>query len=94
MITNLKQQFWTALNKTDDEESSLSNGSLSDVQEEGSAMNFLEMKKTLTKSDSNSMSVKSKNEVTTEPKVPMLIFPKKKNSSPIKDDLAMQANES
>lgn len=54
-------------------------------------MNMLEMKKTLTKSDSNSMSVKSKNEAS--PKVPMLNFPKKKNSSPIKDDLAMQTGE-
>lgn len=43
------------MTKSDDEEMSLSNGSLSDVQEEGSAMK-------LEKSDSNSMSVKSKND--------------------------------
>lgn len=41
----------------DSSEMSMSNGSLSDVQEEGSAMNLLEIKKSMEKSDSNSMSV-------------------------------------
>ena len=53
MITNLQQQFHAIMTKADDEEMSLSNGSLSDVQEEGSAMK-------LEKSDSNSVSVISK----------------------------------
>jgi hypothetical protein len=65
-----------------EDDSSMSNGSLSDVQEEGSAMK-------LEKSDSNSMSVKSKPEQN-EMKVPLLnLYPKKKHSSPIKDDLAV-----
>lgn len=81
MITNLQQQFHEIMTKTDDD-SSMSNGSLSDVQEEGSAMK-------LEKSDSNSMSVKSKPEHN-EMKVPLLdLYPKKKHSSPIKDDLAV-----
>jgi len=43
----------------------------------------------LEKSDSNSMSVKSKPEQN-EMKVPLLnLYPKKKHSSPIKDDLAV-----
>lgn len=54
-------------------------------------MNFLELKKTITKSDSNSMSGLSKEQI--EPKVPVLNFPKKKNSSPIKDDMAVQTAE-
>ena len=45
MITNLHQQFHLAMTASDDNsEMSMSNGSLSDVQEEGSAMNLLEIK--------------------------------------------------
>ena len=88
MITNLHQQFHLAMSASDDySEMSMSNGSLSDVQEEGSAMNLLEIKKNLDKSDSNSMSVHSNRDLK-EPKVPLLnLYPKKKNSSPIKDDM-------
>ena len=56
-----------------EDDSSMSNGSLSDVQEEGSAMK-------LEKSDSNSMSVKSKPEQK-DMKVPLVnLNPKKKQS--------------
>jgi hypothetical protein len=54
------------MTKSEDDDNSMSNGSLSDVQEEGSAMK-------LEKSDSNSMSVKSKPDPA-DLKVPILNF--------------------
>ena len=84
MITNLQQQFHEIMTKSDDD-SSMSNGSLSDVQEEGTLGSAMKLEK----SDSNSMSVKSKPDPN-EMKVPLLnLYPKKKHSSPTKDDLAV-----
>jgi hypothetical protein len=79
------------MTRPDDEDMSLSNGSLSDVQEEGSAMNLKEIKKQEEheNSNSNSMSAKDQHE---KPIVPLLnLIPKKKNSSPLKEELNLTA---
>ena len=55
LIVDLSNEFAAAFAGSDDDDS-ISNGSLSDVQEEGSTMNLVEMRKTLEQSDSNSVS--------------------------------------
>jgi hypothetical protein len=95
MIYNLHQQLHAEMTRVEeDEDMSLSNGSLSDVQEEGSAMNL--MRNPDKSVSSNSMSANQisshKLDQTDEKRlVPALNFNsnpsvKKKNSSPIKDD--------